>query len=88
MEFYDHGAYDRISKSIAESRRGTSMPSRRRGKIKKKVVASCLVTILGMCCCNYCSVGPAVGDGPQQDFELLDDDTAMAKESFVNLSLQ
>lgn len=79
MEYFDHGAYERISKSIVESRRGTWMPSRRRDKIKRKVVASCLVTLLGICCCKYCS------DPGVQEF---DDETDVANENFVNLSLQ
>lgn len=81
MEYYDDGAYERISKSIAESRRGTWMPPRRRNKIKRKVVASCLVTLLGICCCTYCIAGPA---GPLEG----DDEPVIAKDTFVNISYQ
>lgn len=76
MEHFDHdGSYERMSKSIAESRRGTSMPSRRRNKIKRKVVGSCLVTLLGICCCRYCT-----GDGCHE----FDDTAVITKETFDN----
>jgi len=81
MEYYDDGAYERISKSIAESRRGAWMPPRRRNKIKRKVVASCLVTLLGICCCTYCGVDPA------EPLE-FDDELVIVKDTFVNISFK
>lgn len=70
--------YDRINRAT-ESQRGSWMPPRRRDKIKKKLVAGCLAAIAAFCCCRPRTTE---GGGPE-----VEDEKAMAKESFANEGL-
>lgn len=69
--------YERVNK-VADSQRGSWMPSRRRDRIKKKLVAGCLAAIAAFCCFGS-RTGAA---GPE-----VKDEQAMAKESFANQGL-
>ena len=66
--------YDRVNKAT-DSQRGSWMPSGRRGKIKKKLVAGCLAATAAICCCRSCNDS----DGPE-----VEDEKAIAKENFIS----